>query len=105
MEIPPSLAHRKRLWKESAHAYQVEGELFRVDSWTEVMLGQRFWPEHYHHVARALTEQELLQSLEQHRSAVAQAVSNLPPQMEFISQYCKASSDVWGTPPAVKPAS
>jgi len=104
MEIPPSLAHRIRLWKEAAHAYQVEGELFRVDSWTEVMLGQRLWPEHYHPVAKVMTEQELMQSLETHRSAVAQAVANLPPQMDFINQYCKASQDVWGATPAVRPA-
>ena len=47
--FPTSLAHRIELFKESAYAYQGADELFRVDSWTQVMLGQRIMPKSYHH--------------------------------------------------------
>lgn len=63
MDIPESLAHRIQMFRESAHAWQVEGELFRVDSWTQVMLGQGIKPEHYHHVTKAMSDQDLSQFL------------------------------------------
>jgi tryptophan halogenase len=74
----------------------VEGELFRVDSWIAVMLGQRLPPGPYHPFARTVPEGELVQSLNSFRSQVAQAVARLPGQMEFIEQYCKASPEIWG---------
>ena len=37
-----------------AYAYQGDSELFRVDSWTQVMLGQRITPRTYHPAARIL---------------------------------------------------
>jgi len=96
MEIPETLAKRIRLFKESAHAYQADGELFRVDSWIAVMLGQRIQPGHYHPFARTVPDGDLVQSLNSFRGQVAQTVGRLPAQMDFINQYCKASSDVWG---------
>ena len=59
MPIPDSLAHRIELFKESAYAFQGDSELFRVDSWTQVMLGQRIMPKSYHHAARLLGNDEL----------------------------------------------
>ena len=50
--IPDSLAERIALFRESAQAYQAPDELFRVDSWVQVMLGQRLEPRGCHH-ARA----------------------------------------------------
>jgi tryptophan halogenase len=96
MEIPESLSRRIRLFKEGAHAFQVEGELFRVDSWIAVMLGQGIKPEHYHHVARTLNDEDLRKFLDGLRTSISQTVAKLPSQEEFISEYCKASSAVWG---------
>lgn len=96
MEIPESLAHRIRLFRESAHAFQVEGELFRVDSWSHVMLGQGIVPEHYHHVVRTMNDKDLRKFLNDFRTSINEAVAALPDHEEFIRQYCKASSSVWG---------
>ncbi len=60
---PDSLAQRIALFKENAHAYQADGELFRVDSWTQVMFGQGIMPEHYHQATRAMKEKDLGQFL------------------------------------------
>ena len=54
MPIPDSLAQRIELFRQSAYAFQGDDELFRVDSWTQVMLGQRIMPKSYHHAARLL---------------------------------------------------
>lgn len=96
MEIPESLSRRIRLFKEAGHAFQLDGELFRVDSWAEVMLGQRITPEHYHHIARTMGDQELDHLMTRLRTSISEAVAKLPSQQEFISQYCRASSEVWG---------
>ena len=100
IEIPASLARRIELFRDGAHAWQGDGELFRVDSWAEVMLGQRIRPKHYHPSAATISDAELTQLLNNVRASIARSVASLPSQNEFISHYCKASSDVWGDRPA-----
>ena len=89
---PDSLAQRIALFKENAHAYQADGELFRVDSWTQVMFGQGIMPEHYHQATRAMKEKDLAQFLGTLRTTISQAVARLPNHQDFVNQYCKASS-------------
>ena len=71
MEIPDSLAQRIELFRESAQAYQATDEMFRVDRWMQVMLGQRLRPRGYHHMGRMLGPERLRKALEtlqgQHR--------------------------------------
>jgi tryptophan halogenase len=92
MPIPESLAHRVRLFTECAYAYQADSELFRVDSWTQVMLGQRIKPQSYHHFARAMPERDLLQFLSGLRASIAQNVARLPTHQDFVNQYCQAGN-------------
>jgi len=91
MEIPESLAQRIALFKETAHAYQAEGELFRVDSWTQVMLGQGIVPKHYHRITATLSDQELRGVLGSIRTSIDQTVAKLPSHQEFIDRYCKSA--------------
>ena len=95
MPIPDSLAHRIELFKESAYAFQGDSEIFRIDSWTQVMLGQRIKPNSYHHAARLLGDEELKKFLFDYRSSIAQTVARMPAHQDFVNQYCKASSSVW----------
>ena len=96
MEIPDTLRKRIQLFKDAAHAYQAEGELFRVDSWTSVLLGQGIKPSHYHHAARALSDAELSKLLSGFRAMLADTVAKLPSHHVFLDQYCKASNALWG---------
>ena len=95
MSIPDTLAHRINLFRESAYAYQSDGELFRVDSWSQVMLGQRIVPASYHHAARILGEQDLTKFLAEFRASISQAVARMPVHQDFVNQYCKANNSVW----------
>ena len=52
MEIPDSLRERVELFRQGGYAYKVDGELFTVDSWISVMMGQHIEPETYHHFAQ-----------------------------------------------------
>jgi tryptophan halogenase len=89
MEIPATLAHRIKLFTERAHAFQSDGELFRVDSWTQVMLGQGVKPKHYHHVVKMMGDNELSRFLNGYRAQIAKEVEMLPNHQDFIDQYCK----------------
>jgi tryptophan halogenase len=95
MQIPESLAQRIALFRENAYAFQADSELFRVDSWTQVMLGQRIMPKAYHHAARILPPQELVKFLADFRASISQVVGRMPTHQDFVNQYCKASNSVW----------
>ncbi|WP_078082798.1 tryptophan halogenase family protein [Microbulbifer mangrovi] len=94
MDIPDSLAQRLDLFRERAHAYQNNDELFRVDSWVQVMLGQGLQPQSFHPLTQMMTEQEMQQLQSGLRAQVAQGVNALPPHHEFIRQYCPSSAPV-----------
>jgi tryptophan halogenase len=87
MEIPESLARRIALFRESAHTYQADGELFRVDSWTQVMLGQGIVPAHYHHFAQMMSDRDLGQLLTNLKESIQRAVTRLPGHQEFLDTY------------------
>lgn len=89
MEIPAELNHRMQLFKESGKSYQVEGELFRLDSWTQVMLGQGLKPEQYHPMVNTMAEKELAQFLANLKQQVDNTVSALPAHHQFVQQYCQ----------------
>lgn len=96
MALPESLAVRVNAWRERAHAWQDPDELFRVDSWTHVMLGQGLQPAQHHPLARALSDDDMRRLLSSIRQPIGQAVAQMPPQQDFIDRYCKAGPEVWG---------
>lgn len=88
MEIPDSLAHRIELFRESAQVYQAPGELFQVDSWLQVLLGQRVQPESFHAMGRLMPPQQLKQALDDLKRNIAATVSRLPQHQAFLDAYC-----------------
>lgn len=104
MELPDSLAIRLRAWRERAHAWQGADELFRVDSWTHVMLGQGIAPGHPHPLAQALPDADLRRLLDSLRQSADRATAQMPSQQAFIERYCKADREVWEARRHVAPA-
>lgn len=96
MEIPDTLKSRIELFKSSAYAFQETRELFRIDSWTHVMLGQGMMPRDYHPAARAIPDDQLLSYLNKYKDTIAQRVAAMPTHQEFLDKYCPANRDVWG---------
>ena len=88
MEIPDSLAERIELFRESAQAYQATDEMFRVESWMQVMLGQRLRPRGYHHMGRMLGPERLRNALDTLKGSIAGAVAKMPTHREFLKSYC-----------------
>ena len=88
MQIPATLARRIELFRKNAQAFQKDGELFRVDSWTQVLLGQNVLPENYHPITRVLSDEELGRFLNGLRHSIARATSEIPAHQDFVDRYC-----------------
>ena len=95
MEVPESLAHRLEMFRERAHVWQRDGELFRLDSWMQVMLGQGIRPKHYHPLTKGLKDQDLARFLDTIRSSIRKAVDGMPGHQDFVDQYARASDSIW----------
>jgi tryptophan halogenase len=91
MAIPDSLAQRIALFRENAMAYQGSDELFRIDSWIMVMLGQGIEPQAYHHIAEMMEPEKLKQALTDLKGGIAAELAKLPPHQQFVESY--AGSD------------
>ena len=94
MQIPESLRERVELFRQGAHAYSKDEELFTVDSWISVMMGQDIEPETYHHFAR-LGDRELKTFMRKYHAQAAEIVNALPRHADFVRQYCSASPETW----------
>jgi len=91
MSVPDDLSHRMKIFKENGTSFQVEGELFRLDSWTQVMLGQGIMPSSYHPIVELMPQRDLQQFL----GAIAEDVDNniamMSTHQDFINKYCPSS--------------
>jgi tryptophan halogenase len=88
MEIPDSLAHRVELFKETGHLYQKDNQIFRIDSWFNVLMGQRIEPKGYHHSPHVISDQEIFSGLDNIKGKIANAVEQLPSHTNFLKAYC-----------------
>ena len=88
LSIPDTLAERIELFRESALAYQATDEMFRVESWMQVMIGQRLRPRGYHHMGRMLGPERLKRALDTLAGSIAGAVEKMPTHREFLTAYC-----------------
>ncbi|MGC6401406.1 tryptophan halogenase family protein [Sphingomonas sp. FW199] len=90
MTLPDSLRARMTLWRESAQAFQAGEDIFRVDSWIQVMLGQRVEPQDWHAVARMIPPPRLAESLRDLKQQIDRAVGQMPHHADFVAGYCPA---------------
>lgn len=87
MEIPNSLADRIALFRESATAFQANDELFRIDSWVQVMLGQGLEPLSHHALGQMIGSKRLGESLSSLAANFCQQADRLPQHQAFLDTY------------------
>lgn len=92
MEIPDELVHRVKLFKETGAVPIQKRELFLVDSWTQVMFGQRIMPTGYHPIVGMMSDNELEMFLKMLKAKVTEDVAAMPSHQQFIDSYCKADA-------------
>ncbi|WP_425998451.1 tryptophan halogenase family protein [Caulobacter sp. DWR1-3-2b1] len=91
MEIPDSLAQRIALFRESAQVYQTPGELFQVDSWLQVLLGQKVEPSSHHMMGHLVPPEQLKRALGDLKGSIERAVREMPSHQAFIDSYCPSA--------------
>lgn len=91
MSVPDSLAERIALFRDGARAFQDAHDLFRIDSWVQVMLGQRLEPRAYHHMARMMRPEQLRDALGNMKANIDRAVAKLPEHQAFLASWCPPS--------------
>lgn len=87
MDIPDTLRHRIELYQNSAIAYQADSDLFRVDSWVQVMRGQGLESNGYHRMGMLVTDANLKQALNELRTGINKSVNSMPKHVDFLKQY------------------
>jgi len=88
MEIPAELQQRIALFRDTAAVPLPEKELFQVDSWVQVMLGQGIEPEAWHPIVDGMQEQELVRFLESLKAGIRSDVAKMPSHEQFLTKYC-----------------
>ena len=87
MNIPETLAHRMEIFSENGYVWNDQVDLFRTDSWVQVMMGQGLMPGGYHNIADAMSDQQLKGFLAEIRSSVNQTLTRLSVHKAFIERY------------------
>lgn len=90
MEVPDDLRHRLDLFRDTGLVFEAEFDIFRENSWTQVMLGQGIEPKSYHPIVDMMSDQELRQFMQIQQQKVDRVLSQLPAHQEFIDRYCPA---------------
>jgi len=88
MEVSPSLRHRIELFRESARVFHIGDELFALNSWVQVMMGQGIQPQRYHPVADLMGKAELGNFLGDIQLKVSRTVAGLPQHQAYVEQLC-----------------
>lgn len=91
IDIPDSLRHRLELYKANGLVYKGDEDLFRIDSWLQVLLGQGLETDAYHHAGRLMETAKLQASLESYAAGVRRTVEKMPRHEDFVARYCSIS--------------
>jgi tryptophan halogenase len=79
-----SLGERIALFAQAAHVFQDAHDLFRTDSWLQVMLGQRLLAHGHHQAAQLMSEPQLRGALDSLRSNIARAVAGMATHESWV---------------------
>ena len=90
IDIPATLRHKIDLFEQTGRVFLDDGDIFRVDSWTQVMLGQGIMPKQFHLIADMMNDEELQRFLTGIKASIAQRLQQLPEHHTFIERYCKS---------------
>jgi len=88
MSVPDSLRERIEIFAEGAVAWQSVEEIFRIDSWIQVCLGQRLNPKSWHRLGALMAPGRLRDTLADIKARIDQRVASMPSHQDFINRYC-----------------
>lgn len=90
MEVPDSLAERLELFRSSARFFvHGKAELFREESWVQVLIGQGL-PMRYDPMTDMIPDEQALSYLRDMEEVIAECADGLPDHAEFIARHAAA---------------
>ena len=92
MDIPDGLQHRLDLFRDTGIVFEAERDIFRENSWIQVMMGQGIEPKSYHAIVDMMGDQELRQFMQIQRRKVDVLLNQLPGHREFVNRYCPTAA-------------
>ena len=90
LPLPDSLRERIELFCSYGRILREDNELFPVQSWLYVFLGQNIAPSSYDPMADILDPQQVQANLENIRAVVRKCAEAMPLHQDFINQHCSA---------------
>ncbi|ESQ87410.1 tryptophan halogenase [Asticcacaulis sp. AC460] len=87
MTVPDSLTHRIKVFEENAIVWQASGELFRLDSWLQVMLGQRINPTGWHRLGKLMKRQQAEGVFQDMKVHIDRTVAGMLSHEAFLRQH------------------
>lgn len=90
VELPDSLQERLELFRGYGRIVRDENELFTVQSWFYVLLGQDVLPAGYDPIADTLGYEQAQAALDEIQTVVSRCAARIPPHEAFIAQHCAA---------------
>ncbi len=91
MTVPDRLEQRLAAFKTYGRVERVADELFREDSWVQVLIGQGLMPEYYDPLVDLKGEAEIVDFVSITKSVIEKCVENMPSHKDFIDQNFKAT--------------
>jgi len=91
MDVPESLAERLDLFKASARFFvHGKAELFREESWVQVLIGQGL-PMRYDPMVDMIPDDQLAGFLRDIEEVIEETANAMPMHGDFIARYCPAA--------------
>lgn len=86
MAVPDSLAQKLEIFAAYGRVHRVADELFREDSWVQVLLGQGLWPAQPDPLCRQKSLTETAGFAASTAAVIAACVDQMPSQHAFLQQ-------------------
>jgi len=96
MSIPDSLQEKLESFRARGEVISRPTEFFKETSWFSILMGQGIFPESYHSVADAISEDELRLRLTKVRSGIQNRVALMPEHADFIRHNCASKMSKMG---------
>ncbi len=90
---PDSLKEKIDLFRSYGRIMREDTELFPMQSWLYVFVGQNILPSGYDPLTDTLNAQQVRDNLNDIRSVIRKCAEAMPPHQDFIDQNCSAYSE------------
>ena len=88
--LPDSLKERLDFFRSYGRIVREDNELFPVQSWFYILIGQNVLPSGYDPIADTLDPQQLQSNLQDIRAVIKRSAEAMPLHQDFINQNCSA---------------